>query len=688
MTFSEILKEAIWLLVTEGQISYCRLRRELDLDDETLEDVRIELIEVKCLASDKDGQLLLWSPAPTSGDHARPTASPAQLAPLRASGGAASPAAGQTEPETSTIGGSTATGGERRQLTVMFCDLVGSTALSMRLDPEDLQDIIRRFQELCAKVVAKFDGYVAKYMGDGVLIYFGYPQAHEKGAERAAHTALAILEAMPDLGAGLPHEQEVELAARIGIDTGLVVVGEAIGEGSAAELTVVGETPNVAARLQALAGPNEIVIGSVTHELAGDAFEYEDLGTHRLKGIAEPVKAWRVLGLSDTEAATAGATPGGGRLVGRDEEVGLLLRRWEQSKEGHGQAVLISGEPGIGKSTLVETVSAEVKREGYTRIPHRCSPYHTNSVLYPVVEHMKRLMRWEPDDSADAKLDKLENWLRGFSQPLAEVVPLVAALISLPLPEDRYPPLGLTSQQQKQQTLDAIVALTLEVAERRPIMELWEDLHWADPSTLELLGLLIDQTPTASLLIAVTFRSEFVPPWPMRSHMTPITLNRLERPQIEAMVGLLAGRKSLPPEVIEHVVTKTDGVPLYVEELSKMMLESDMLREESDRYVLTGPLSTVAIPATLQESLMARLDRLPTLREVAQFGAVLGREFAYEMLEGLAVIEEQVLEEGLSQLVESELLYQRGRPPRSKYIFKHALVQDAAYHSLLRRTRQ
>ena len=570
----------------------------------------------------------------------------------------------------------------------MFCDLVGSTALSMRLDPEDLQDIIRRFQELCAKVVAKFDGYVAKYMGDGVLIYFGYPQAHEKGAERAAHTALAILEAMPDLGAGLPHEQEVELAARIGIDTGLVVVGEAIGEGSAAELTVVGETPNVAARLQALAGPNEIVIGSVTHELAGDAFEYEDLGTHRLKGIAEPVKAWRVLGLSDTEAATAGATPGGGRLVGRDEEVGLLLRRWEQSKEGHGQTVLISGEPGIGKSTLVETVSAEVKREGYTRIPHRCSPYHTNSVLYPVVEHMKRLMRWEPDDSADAKLDKLENWLRGFSQPLAEVVPLVAALISLPLPEDRYPPLGLTPQQQKQQTLDAIVALTLEEAERRPIMELWEDLHWADPSTLELLGLLIDQTPTASLLIAVTFRSEFVPPWPMRSHMTPITLNRLERPQIEAMVGLLAGRKSLPPEVIEHVVTKTDGVPLYVEELSKMMLESDMLREESDRYVLTGPLSTVAIPATLQESLMARLDRLPTLREVAQFGAVLGREFAYEMLEGLAVIEEQVLEEGLSQLVESELLYQRGRPPRSKYIFKHALVQDAAYHSLLRRTRQ
>ena len=688
MTFSEILKEAIWLLVTERRVSYRRLRREFDLDDEALEDLRIELVEVKQLASDEDGQFLLWSPAQRAGDHAASTAPRERLVPLHAIAVPASRATGLTESGSPATDEATATGGERRQLTVMFCDLVGSTALSTRLDPEDLQDIIRRFQELCAKVVAEFDGYVAKYMGDGVLIYFGYPQAHEKGAERAAHTALAILEAMPDLGSGLPHEQEVELAARIGIDTGLVVVGEAIGEGSAAELAVVGETPNVAARLQALAQPNEVVIGSVTRELAGGLFEYADLGTHRLKGIAAPVQAWRVLGLSDAGDGTASATPGGGRLVGRDEEVGLLLRRWEQSKEGRGQAVLISGEPGIGKSTLVETVSAQVKRDGYTRIAHRCSPYHTNSVLYPVVEHVKRLMRWRPDDSAEAKLDKLEESLGAYSQPLAEVVPLLAALLLFPIPEDRYPPRGLTPQQQKQQTLDALVALTLEEAERRPIMELWEDLHWADPSTLEFLGLLIDQTPTASMFITMTFRPEFAPPWPMRSHMTPITLNRLERPQIEILVQLLAGRKTLPPDVLEHIVGKTDGVPLYVEELTKMLLESDMLREESDSYVLTGLLSTVAIPATLQESLMARLDRLPTLRAVAQLGAVLGREFAYEMLQGLAAIEEQVLLDGLDQLVASELLYQRGRPPRSKYIFKHALVQDAAYHSLLKRTRQ
>ena len=688
MTFSEVLKETVWLLVTEGRVSYRRLRREFDLDDQTLEDLRIELIEGKCLAFDEDGQFLHWSPAPRAGNEAAPTASPERLAPLRAGGVAASPAAGQAAPQMSPIGESTTSSGERRQLTVMFCDLVGSTELSTRFDPEDLQDIIRGFQDLCAKVVAEFDGYIAEYMGDGVLIYFGYPQAHEKDAERAVRTALAIIDAMPELGATLSAAPNIDLAVRIGIDTGLVVVGEVVGEGSAEEKTVVGETPNVAARLQALAMPNAVVIGSVTHDLAGGVLECDDLGTHRLKGIADPVHAWRVLGLSDAEASMTSAAPGSGFLVGRDEEVGLLLRRWEQSKERHGQAVFINGEPGIGKSTLVETISARVKQEGFTRIAYRCSPYHTNSVLYPVVEQFRRLLRWDSDDSAETKFEKLEEVLGAYSQPPAESVPLLAAIMSLPIPEDRYPSLGLTPQQQKQQTLDTLVALALEESERRPTMVLWEDLHWADASTLEYIGLLIDQSPTAAQFIVLTFRPDFVPPWPMRSHMTPITLNRLERPLIEALVRLLAGRKELPPEVLTHVVTKTDGVPLYVEELTKMILESNMLREESDRFVLTGPLSSVAILATLQESLMARLDRLPILREVAQLGAVLGREFAYEMLHGLADVEEQVLLEGLSQLVESELLYQRGRPPRSKYIFKHALVQDAAYQSLLKRTRQ
>lgn len=678
MGFLEVLVLAPALLQREKRISCRALKRIFELDDDGLADLTFELVHVRHLAVVEDG-VFVWGGEAAAG---RPETSPPvgwKESP-RPETKAAEPSHSQAEPALPQ--------GERRHMTVMFCDLVGSTALSTQLDPEDLQDVIRDFQQLCAKVVGEFEGYVAKYMGDGVLIYFGYPQAHEKAAERAARTAVAILEAMPGLDTSTPHGQKLELAVRIGIDTGLVVVGEAVGEGSAAELAVVGETPNVAARLQGLAEPNTIVIGSVTHDLAGDVFEYEDLGPHRLKGISDPVRAWRVLGLSDADAGMASAMPGGGRLVGRDEEVGLLLRSWQQSKDGHGQAVFISGEPGIGKSTLVETVSAQVKQEGYTRISHSCSPYHTNSALYPVVEHIKRLLRWQPEDTAEEKLLKLEEALRSYNQPLPEMVPLLATFMSLPIPEERYPSLGLAPQQQKQHTLDTLVALTLEEAVRQPIMELWEDLHWADPSTLEFLGLLIDQAPTTSMFITVTFRPEFMPPWPMRSHITPITLNRLERPQIETLVKLLAGRKALPPDVLEHIVDKTDGVPLYVEELTKMLLESDLLQEESDSYVLTGLLSTVAIPATLQESLMARLDRLPTLREVAQLGAVLGREFAYDMLHGLAAVEEQVLQDGLSQLVASELLYQRGRPPRSRYIFKHALVQDAAYQSLLNRTRQ
>jgi predicted ATPase len=364
------------------------------------------------------------------------------------------------------------------------------------------------------------------------------------------------------------------------------------------------------------------------------------------------------------------------------------MRRWEQSKEGFGQVVLINGEPGIGKSALADVLREHVAREGYTRATYRCSPYHTNSVLYPVIKHIQRLWRWERDDTPTEKLDKMEETLRTTSLPLKEVVPLFAALFSLPLPEGRYPPLGLTPQQEKQQTQDALVAWLLEEAERQPMLVVYEDLHWADPSTLDVHGLLVDQVPTAPMLVVMIFRPQFVPPWPTRSHMTPITLNRLERPQVEAMITQLGGGKAIPAEVVQHIVARTDGVPLYVEELTKMLLESDLLREEEDHYALAGALSGVAIPVTLRDSLMARLDRLPMVREVAQLGAVLGREFAYEMLRALAAVEESKLQDRLGQLVGAELLYQRGRPPRAKYMFKHALIQDAAYASLLKRTRQ
>jgi class 3 adenylate cyclase/predicted ATPase len=686
MGFLDRLTLATALLQREKRISCRAFGRILELDDECLEDLKFELVHVRRLAIEQDGGVLIWAEQPEITARAHLTPSAAE----RVSPPAAEQVSSQIveHPErVATPAETTSAEGERRQLTVMFCDLVESTELSTRLDPEDLGVIIRDYQEACAKVIAQFDGYIAKYMGDGILVYFGYPKAHENEAERAVRSALGIIEALAEFEP--KNDSDVKPAVRVGIATGLVVVGEMIGDGSAEEMTVVGETPNIAARLQALAKPNTIIISPATHKLIKAEFRCEDLGGLQLKGIADPIHAWRVVGLAEAEDEMEESPIAEGLpLVGRDEEIGLLSRRLAQSKDRLGQAVLISGQNGIGKSALAETVGAQAKKEGFARTTFRFSPYYTNSALYPVIEQIKRRLQWQAGDSPYTKLAKLELMLANHHWAAKEVVPLFAALLSLPLPEGRYPPLNLTPQEQKQRTLDALVAWTLEEAERRPIFQLWDDLHWADPSTLELLGLLINQAATASLFMVMTFRPEFIPPWPTRSHMTPVTLSRLEGRDVEVMVTRLAGGKALPAEVVQHIVKKTDGVPLYVEELTKTIVESALLREESDHYELTGPLSTVTIPDTLQESLMARLDRLPKVREVAQLGAVLGREFEYEMLKALAPMDEARLQDGLSQLVEAELLYQRGRPPRATYTFKHALIQDAAYQSLLKRTRQ
>ena len=498
---------------------------------------------------------------------------------------------------------------------------------------------------------------------------------------------LAMVQALGTLNRRLEQEQGVRLAVRVGIHTGLVVVGE-VGGGSRQEQLALGETPNLAARLQGLAAPDTVVVSAATLRLVRGYFTAQELGAHSLKGVTAPVQVYRMLGESAAQsrldiAGPSGLTP----LVGRESEVLLLLERWAHSQDGRGQVVLLSGEAGIGKSRLVEVLREQVISQGATRLVFRCSPYHQQSALYPVIDHLQRVLHWDSDEAPEARLEALEQALRTSRLPLEEVTPLFAALLSLPHPA-HYPLLNLTPQRQRQKTHDALVAWLLEEAEQQPVLAVWEDLHWADPSTLEFLGLVLDQVPTARMLTLLTCRPEFHPPWASRSHLTQVTLTRLGRPQVEAMITSLTGGKALPAAVVEQIVAKTDGVPLFVEELVKMLLESGLVREEGDHYVLTGPLPPLAIPSTLHDSLMARLDRLATVKEVAQLGATIGRTFAYELLQAVSPLDEATLQQGLRQLVEAELVYQRGVPPHATYMFKHALIQEAAYQSLLRSTRQ
>jgi len=668
------------LLRNERRVSLKTLKRGLELDDQTIKSLLFELVDVKRIASLDNESVLEYIDREKVEISEKSTP---EIPPVKPGGNQLD----SSSPEV--VNSSVQSDAERRQITVLFCDLVGSTQLSTELDPEDLREILRAYQDTVRLAVQQFTGFIARYMGDGVLVYFGYPQAHEDDAERAVRAGLAIVQAMTNLNADIGSRYHVTLAVRIGVATGPVVIGDIIGDGASEEAAVIGETPNLAARLQSEAEPNQIIVGSLTQQIVSGLFDSTDLGESMLKGIPQPVRLWRIIGEVERESLEVTNAVGSSLpLVGRTEELGLLTRSWDTSKEGQGQVVLIQGEGGIGKSRLVEALRDFVANEDFTWVTLRCSPFYTNSALYPILGHMQRVMNWNPRDNSAKKLEKLEIALKGQSMQLDEAVPLFAELMSLPLPEDLYRPLELNAKQKREQTLDALVAWCFEEAEKTPVIQVWDDIHWADPTTLEYLGIYIEQSPTVPILNVLTYRPEFALPWAMHSHMTPITLNRLEQQEVEVLIAHQAKGKTIPAEVTEHIIGKADGVPLFVEEITKTILKSELLLEGPDQFQLNGSLADMQIPNTLQDSLMARLDRVPTVREVAQIGSVLGREFAYEMLNEVVNLEESKLQIGLTQLVDDELLYQRGRGSRAKYIFKHALIQDAAYYSLLKRTRQ
>ena len=565
---------------------------------------------------------------------------------------------------------------ERRQLTVMFCDLVGSTPLSARLDPEDLRGIMGSYHRCVGETVEGFDGFVARYMGDGVLIYFGYPQAHEDDAERAIRCGLAVLDQVPRLNLA------ETLHTRIGIATGLVVVG-----GEVVEHDVVGDTPNLAARLQTMAGPDTVVIAASTRRLVGDLFEYGDLGAVQVKGIAGPVQAWQVLRpsvvASRFEALRGSALS---PLIGRDEEIDLLLRRWARAKAGDGQIVLVSGETGIGKSRIVAALEERLHAEPHLRLRYFCSPYCRDSALYPFIDQLWHAAEFARDDPPAAKLEKLEILLASAA-PRDEDVALLADLLSLPVSE-RHPLPNLSPQRKKERTLEALIRQLEGLACLQPVVMVFEDAHWIDPTSRELLDLAVERIRNLPVLLIITFRPEFQPPWTGLPEVTMLALNRLNRRDRTTLVMQISGSKALPDEVVDQIADRTDGVPLFVEELTKTVLESGLLRAEADRYVLDRALPPLAIPTTLHASLMARLDRLGSVKRVAQIGAAIGREFPYALLRIVSSLYEDEFQAALARLVTSELVFQRGTPPDAVYGFKHALIQDAAHGSLLRSARQ
>ncbi len=588
--------------------------------------------------------------------------------------------AGEQSLPSQTIGPSTNDGtygsaAERRQVCVMFCDIAGFAALSSRLDPEDLSAVIRQYQSRVTETIVHFGGFVARYVGDGILIYFGWPEAHEANAERAVRGGLAVIDA---IGRSLVRMGSIQV--RIGIATGLVVVGEPIGDGEARQHTAIGETPNLAARLQGLANPNSVVIDAATRRQIGGLFDCRDLGLVALKGLPGPVPAWEVIEATEIESRFEAMhantiTP----LIGREEELDLLLRRWRQAKDGEGQLVLLCGEPGIGKSRLIAALEERLLDEPHISMRYFCSPHHQDSAFYPIVTRWERDLKFARGDTPREKLQKLEATLTRRGTSLEDVA-RIADFLSLPTDADRYPPLDFNPQRRKEKNLDALIRLLTDRAHRRPVLMLFEDAHWADASTLGLLDWTIGQLTNLPVLFVVSFRPEFRPPWAGLAVASLITLKRLTQGQAAKLAAEIMVERTLSSRLLEQIVSQTDGVPLFIEELTKAVLEG---AEQPD-----GQFARLKVPTTLQASLIARFDRLPAAKQVAQVGAAIGREFAHTLLAAVAKIPEAQLTHGIDTLVASGLAFQRGVPPDAVYTFKHALVRDAAYNTLLRGPRK
>jgi class 3 adenylate cyclase/predicted ATPase len=568
---------------------------------------------------------------------------------------------------------------ERRQVTVMFSDLVGSTALSARMDPEDLRDVISAYQKCVAETVHRFDGFVARYMGDGVLVYFGYPQAHEDDAERAVRAGLELITAVTAL------KSRASLQTRVGIATGLVVVGDLIGSGDTQERSMVGGTPNLAARLQGIAGPNMVVICDSTRKLLGNLFELEHLGPKDLKGISGPARAWAALRATSVASRfEALHATGMTALVGREEESELLLRRWLRAKSGEGQVVLLSGEAGIGKSRLTAALLEGVTAEPHTRLRYFCSPQHTDSAFYPIIGQMERAAGLVPDDTPQARLDKLDAMLARTSTSAGDAA-LITEMLSLPN-DGRYPAVQLTPEQRRQRTLDALISQLQALTRSSPVLMTFEDAHWSDPTSLEAFGRSVDGIATLRAMLIVTFRPEFDPPWIGRPHVTALTINRLAQREAGTIIDHLVGSHALPASIRQDIIDRTDGIPLFVEEMTKAVLEAES-EDAVERIAAAVPLPALAVPASLHASLMARLDRLGAAKEVAQIGAAIGRTFSHSLLAAVANQPEVELESAIDRLIAAGLLFRQGVPPHATYLFKHALVRDTAYGTLLRRPR-